>query len=224
MDRNEAAVNRPRTYHSPRRADQARQTRSAVVDAARELFLSEGFAATTVAAIAGAAAVSVETVYKGFGGKPGLVRAVVEQALAGAGPVPAEARSDHLRETEPDARAVIQGWGRLTTEVAPKVTPLLLLLRSAAATDPEMARLLNDIEQARHARMSHNARRLAAGHTLRPDVTVRRAADVLWTYSSPELYELLVLKRGWSLRRYGDFVADAIAAALLPPGGVDDRG
>ena len=65
-----------RRYDSPRRAEQARQTRVEVLDAARRLFLHDGFAVTTIAAIAAEARVSVETIYKMFGGKPGLVRAI----------------------------------------------------------------------------------------------------------------------------------------------------
>jgi hypothetical protein len=51
--------------------------------------------------------------------------------------------------------------------------------------------------------------------TLTPGVTLREAVDVLWTYSSPELYDLLVVRRGWSAVRYGRFVGEAITAALL---------
>ena len=83
---------------------------------------------------------SVDTIYKGFGSKPGLVRGICEQALAGEGPVPAETRSDALNSTESDPRAIIRGWGALTTEVAPRIAPILLLIRDATAADPEMAR------------------------------------------------------------------------------------
>jgi AcrR family transcriptional regulator len=211
------AVKPKRRYDSARRAEQARQTRQAVVDAARRRFLRDGYAATTVTAIAAEAQVSVETIYKAFGGKPGLVRAIWATALAGEGPVPAEMRSDELQEREPDPRQIIRGWGRLTAEVAPKVAPILLLIRSAAATDPEMADLRAELEAERLRRMTSNARHLAdAGH-LRDNITVERAGEVLWTYSSPELYELLVLSRGWQAERYGAFVAEAITAALLPP-------
>ena len=64
-------------------------------------------------------------------------------------------------------------------------------------------------------RMTPNALRLhRAGH-LRPELSVARGADILWSYSSPELYELLVLRRGWSAERYGSFVAEGMIAALL---------
>ena len=210
-----APVKPKRRYHSPRRAEQARQTRAAVVEVARRLFLRDGFAATTIAAIAAQAHVSVETIYKAFGGKPGLVRAICQRALAGEGPVPAEQRSDNLQSTEPDPREIIRGWGVLTTEVAPRVAPILLLVRAAAVAEPEMAQLKTELDTARLTRMTHNAKSLATRGHLKPGLTVRRAAEVLWTYSSPELYELLVRTREWPLRRYGTFIADAMIAALL---------
>jgi AcrR family transcriptional regulator len=212
-----AAVKPRRRYDSARRAEQARQTRAAIIEAAKRLFLGGGFAATTVAAIAAEAQVSVETIYKTFGGKPGLVRAICDAALAGEGPVPAETRSDRLQVHEPDPRMIIQGWGELTVEVAPRIAPIMLLVRSAAAADPEMAGLLTEIDAARLSRMTRNARNLAATGHLRHDITVEQAGEVMWTYSSPELYELLVVTRGWPLQRYGAFIAEALIAALLPP-------
>ena len=103
----------------------------------------------------------------------------------------------------------------LTLEVAPRVAPILLLIRAAAAGDPEVAILLDEIDARRLHRMTDNARRLGRAGHLRPGITVARAADVLWTYSSQELYELLVLRRGWPLARYGRFIADAMIDALL---------
>ena len=92
----------------------------------------------------------------------------------------------------------------------------MLLLRAAASTDPEAQALLAEIDADRLRRMTENARRLHnAGH-LRHGVTVRQTADILWTYSSPELYELLVLRRGMPLAQYGRFIADAMINALLP--------
>ena len=205
-----------RRYDSRLRADRARETRLRLVEAARGLFLQDGYQATTVANVAASVGVSVETVYKAFGGKPGLVQAIAEAALAGVGPVPAETRSNELHLAESDPCAIIRGWGRLTCEVAPRIAPVLLLVRDASA-DPEMATLKTTLEAQRQLRMTDNARSLAEGDHLRADITVEYASDVLWTYSSPELYELLVIKRHWSVERYGDFVAEAMIAALLPP-------
>ena len=92
----------------------------------------------------------------------------------------------------------------------------MLLIRAAAATDPEMATLLAEADDQRRTRMRHNARRLHRRGWLRPGITLAQATDILWTYSSTELYELLVIKSGWPINRYGQFVGDALTAALLP--------
>ena len=205
----------PRDYDATGRRLRAAQTRQALIDAAERRFLSDGYASTTIAAVAADAGVSVDTVYKSFGGKPGLIRAIRDRALAGRGPVHAEQRSEETQASTLDGRAVIEAWGALTAEVAPLVAPILLLIRDAATSAPEVADLQREVDADRHRRMTDNARRLRdAGH-LRRGLRLADAADVLWTYSSPELYELLVIRRGWSPDRYGRFVAEAISAALL---------
>jgi AcrR family transcriptional regulator len=215
MGRQRRAVKDKRRYDASSRWEQANRSRSRIIEAAERRFLDDGYAQTTVAAIAEDAGVSVDTIYKSFGGKPGLVRAIREQALRGARPVPAEQRSDELQTGELDPRKIIEGWGRFTMEIAPRASPILLLLRDAARTDPDLHPLLEEMDSDRLRRMTDNARRLhTAGH-LRSGITVAVAADVMWTYSSPELYELLVLRRRMPLKRYGQFVADAMITALL---------
>jgi len=213
-----APVNTRRRYDSSGRRERARQTRDQITGIAKEMFLADGYAATTVAAIAAAAHVSVETIYKGFGGKPGLVRAIIEKGLAGEGPVPAEQRSDHIRDTEPDPRRIFAAWGAFTAEVGPRVFPILQLARDAAS-DPEVAATLEEISAARLARMTVNAAGLATAGHLRPGITVSQAADIMWAINSPELFELLVLHRGWTYERYGQLIAQVLASTLLPAPG-----
>jgi AcrR family transcriptional regulator len=216
-------VKPPRRYDASRRRDQARRRRDRITDAAQRLFLRDGYGPTTVAAIAAQCGVSADMIYKSFGGKPGLVRAIHQRALQGQGPVPAETRSDAIQAQQRDPRKIIQAWGAFTTEIAPRAAPILLLVRAAASTDAEMRSLLAELDGQRLQRMTGNARRLHdAGH-LRPGVTLAHAADVLWTYSSPELYELLVLRRGMPLEEYGRFVANAMIDALLPSEPPDTR-
>jgi len=131
--------------------------------------------------------------------------------------VHAERRSNVLQREERDPRRIIEGWGRLTIEVAPKVMPILQLVAAAAPGDPAMARLREEMDAARLARMRRNAARLAVAGHLREGMRARDAADVLWACSSPELYELLVRRRGWTAARYARFIVDVMIAALLPP-------
>src|SRR6266496_1375972 len=143
MERIMANVKPKRRYNSSGRQAQARRNREAILDAAQRQFLAGGYAATTIAAKAG---VSVETIYKAFGGKPGLVRAIYQRGLTGREPIPAFQRSDAMRERETDPRTIMRNWGVLTSEVSSVVAPIGRLVRSAAASDPDMAALLRSEE------------------------------------------------------------------------------
>jgi len=156
-------------------------------------------------------------IYKSFGGKAGLVGAIWARALEGEGTIPAERRSDVMRASERDPREVIRRWGEFTVEVAPRVVPILLLIKSAASTDPQIEALLAEVDEQRLGRMERNARTLHGRGHLRPGMTLGEARDILWTYSSPELFELLVGRRGWSVERFAGFVTDQMINALLPP-------
>lgn len=207
-----------RRYDSSRRREQAAGTRRAVLEAARRLFLDQGYAATTVAAIAAEAGVSVETVYKAFGNKPGLVKAVFDVSIVGDDePVPLVERERVRRiQQEPDPGRKLAIYGEHLAETAPRSVPVQLLVRDAAATDPGAAEVWRQMSGERLTGMTMFARDLHAGGHLRPGLTVDDARDVLWTYNSAEVYDLLVLQRGWEPERYGRWVADALAAALLP--------
>lgn len=209
-----SATGRP--YDARRRRENAEESRRRVLAQARELFLTQGFGATTIAQVARAARVSPESVYKNFGGKPGLVRAIQEQGLLGAGGAPAEQRSDLAQTTAANAVDLMEQLGRFTTEVAPLEAPILLLIRDAAASgDREMADLLRELDEARHRRMLRNARQIEARGFLRPRLSALEAADVMFACTSPDVYESLVVKRGWSAQRYGTFVARTLEANLL---------
>ena len=210
------SVNGPRRYDASRRRERAARVRAEVIDSAARLFLSNGFVETTVAAIANASGVSEETIYKSFGSKAGLVRAIWARALEGEGDVPAERRSDTMQATEDDPRKIIQAWGALIVEVAPRVAPILLLIKRSALSDPQLAELAAEVDEQRLARMEHNARTLHHRRHLRAGMTLHEARDILWTYSSPELFDLFVGKRGWSRERFAGFVTEQLIAALLP--------
>jgi len=206
---------KPRRYDASRRRAQARRTRQAIIDAARRRFLRDGYTATTIASIAADADSSPDTIYKSFGGKAGLLRAMCLDALSGTGSVPAEQRSDAMQAAESDPAKLLRGLGTLTAEVAPRIAPLLLLLATAAESDPALAALQAELADARLARMTQVARTLAGKTPLREGRTVDETADIMWTYSSPELYRMIVLTRGWTPERYGEFVGESLVDALL---------
>jgi AcrR family transcriptional regulator len=209
------SVKTPRRYDGTGRRDRALRRQGHILDVAGRLFLRDGYAATTVAAVAAAAAVSAETIYKTFGGKPGLIRAIQQRGLAGAGPVSAPDRSDEMSAQDLPPRVVLLRWATLTKEVMPKVAPVTLLVRAAAATDAQMGALLTEINDERLKRMHHNATRLARHGPLRTGMCIEQARDVLFAYTAPELYEILVLHRRWTLDRYADFICRGLRAELL---------
>jgi AcrR family transcriptional regulator len=212
-----ATVKPKRRYDSTGRRAQARRSRQVILDAAERQFLDGGYATTTIAAIAAEAGVSVETIYKAFGGKPGLVRAIYDRGLVGREPVPAFQRADEMRERETDPRTIMRNWATLTSEVSSVVSPIERLVRAAAASDPDMAALLKAHHDLREQRARHHARFLKRRGYLRDGVTLAQATDILWTCTSDELYDLLVTQRGWSLPRFARWLADFMTTALLPP-------
>ncbi|MGO4689992.1 TetR/AcrR family transcriptional regulator [Glaciibacter sp. 2TAF33] len=209
-------VKTPRAYNSAGRRESAARARERILVTAEELFLSLGYAQTTVAAIARASGVSVETVYKAWGNKTGILAALRIRALAGGGEVAAEERSDAMREATTTAGEVIDGWARLQVEVMPRVAPILLLVRDAAATSPEAQRLDDEVSADRMTRMLHHSEFLSHRGQLRAGLTVQRAADVMFAYTAPEFYEILVLGQRWDPNEYGAFIARALKAGLLP--------
>ncbi|WP_306231638.1 TetR family transcriptional regulator [Agrococcus beijingensis] len=203
-----------RRYDAARRREGAAERRRRIVEAARQRFTAQGFALTTVAAVAAEAGVSPETIYKSFGGKAGLVRAIWQSALAGVGPEHAERRADAVAASAGTGAEIVEGWLRLALEVAPRATPVLALIRSAAEVDPEARGLLEEIEGGRAERMLHNARALADGGHLRPDLSLEAARDLLLAFSG-DLYERLVLRAGWDAEDYVATMTRMMAAALL---------
>lgn len=212
----EGSVKR-RTYDARGRQAAAAQLQTTVLDTAWQRFSADGYAATTIDAIAQDAAVSTATIYKGFGGKPGLVRALVTRALRGDPTAvrAAEARSDAARDEAPDGAALIRTWGTLIAEVSPRVSPILLLLRDVATQEPAAADLFEELERDRRVRMADNARALERIGALRLGTSRAQARDVLWFYSAPDLFDVLVQRGSWSTRRYARFLTDAMIAALL---------
>jgi AcrR family transcriptional regulator len=207
-----------RRYDASRRQEQARANRAAVLAAARRRFLEDGYAATTLAAIAGEAEVSVETIYKAFGNKPGLLKAVVDVAIAGDDePVPIMDREFVQRNiAEPDARRKLEQYAEHFEESAGRSMPVTLLARDAALTDPGAAAVWEQLESERLIGMTAFGAHLHAGGYLRDGVTADEARDVLWAYTSPELWDIMIVRRGWSAGRYATWQARALIAALLP--------
>ncbi|HEV3011889.1 MAG TPA: helix-turn-helix domain-containing protein [Actinomycetota bacterium] len=210
---------KPRGYHAPRRQEQARRTRRAILDAATRLFAERAYSATTMTAVADQAGVALDTVYAAVGPKPVLFRLLVETAISGTdAPVPALER-DYVRaiRAEPDAARKLTLYAQAIGRIQQRLAPLVQVLQQAAAGDAELAALWRGIADRRAANMRLLAAELAATGALRPELSVEEVADVLWSMNSPELYLLLVDQRGWDPDRYQRWLADAWQRLLLRP-------
>jgi AcrR family transcriptional regulator len=188
-----------------------------VLDAAHRLFLAQGYAKTTMAAVSAAADVSVETVYKAFENKPGLVKAVFDVAIVGDDePVPMMQREFVRRNmAEPDPRKKLLSYGAHVAEVSARAFPVQLVVRDAAAADEGAAAVWAQLDAERLTGMTAFAGHLHSGGHLRKGVSKAEARDVLWAHNSVELWDLLVNRRGWTSRRFGQWVGHQLVAALL---------
>jgi AcrR family transcriptional regulator len=206
-----------RRYESPRRQEQAAATRRAILEAARRLFERQGYAATSMAAIAAEAGVALKTVYLGFETKRGVLLALWHLLLRGdEEPVPVGERA-WFREVleEPDPERQLRLNARNSRVVKERAGALLRVLSGAASTDSELAALWERIQAEFHENQRTVVETLAARKALRADLDVERATDVLWALNHPSLYWLLVGDRGWTHDEYEQWLGDAFCRELL---------
>lgn len=204
-----------RRYDSTQRRQQAQQNRARVLQAARQRFLAQGYAATKIAEIARDAGVSVETVYKTFATKAGVLKALFDVSVAGDDdPIPMAQREIIQKVLDaPEATRKIAIYAEHLASTMPRSAPVQLLARDGAASSADAAAVWKQIRDETLTAMKMFAADLGKTGQLRVSAAVAR--DVLWTYHAPELYELLVLERGWSAARYGEFITAALTDALL---------
>ena len=205
-----------RRYHSPLRAEQADGTRRRVLAAARDLFLANGYAGTTVAAVAQAAGVSPDTIYVSLGGKQGLLEGVL--SLARFDPEdPAQREQEHRREelsalADPHRR--LRRLVEFSCETLARIGPVHAVLRGAADGHPFAAGLYARMLRVRLQIQSRNLQTYLGG-SLRPGLTVKQATERYGALLSPELYHLLTVEHRWTTRRYASWVADLLDHDLL---------
>ena len=212
-------VKSPRRYESRRRREQAAQTRGDILAAAGALFRERGYAGTSMPLIAAEAGVVVETVYRAFGSKSGLFRAVMEAVLAGGSSraeIPVEDRPA-IRAVidEPDPRRQVALYVATQPGIHRRAGPLLRALLGAVGTDPELKALWDEMEAWRLEGQGRFVKMLADRHVLREGLTFETARDVVWTLCSLAVYDLLVVARGWTSAQYQEWLTAALTRELL---------
>jgi AcrR family transcriptional regulator len=206
-----------RRYDSPRRREQAAATRVEILDAAQRLFERDGYAATTMAAIAAEARVALKTVYVAFDTKSGVLRALWNLRLRGDRDDLPVAQQRWYREVlqEPDPERQLRLTARNSRLVKLRIAALLEVIRSAATVDSDIEALWGRIQTEFHANQGVIAQSLHDKRALRTGLDVRSATDILWTVNHPTVWQLLVGERGWTPERYEQWCADLACAQLL---------
>jgi AcrR family transcriptional regulator len=213
-----ATAQPPRRYASQVRDEQARRTRRAIVTAAHDLFLAQGYAAATIDGIATAAHVSRRTVFNSAGGKVALLKLALDWAIVGDDEPIALADRPAVKAilAESDPRKALALWVQTSGEIAARTAPLGEVLIAAADIDPAAARLLAEASGNRLLGATLFIRYLASLGGLAAGITEQRAAELCWALTDGHLYRLLVAQRGWSTPDFNRWLADSLTAALLP--------
>lgn len=200
-----------RRYYSPRRVQQAEETRQAIVRAARKLFAERGYQTTTLQAIAQEAEVSVPTLYVTFGSKAAILSALVKSAGADE-----DIRAlSSAAYAEPDPRRQLRLAAQVIRTIQERDADILDLLWQAGGGDPDLAAVWRQSHQQQLNRQGSLMSLLAQKDALKPGLTVEAATDILWAVSSPEVYRLLVRVRGWTPQRFEEWLAETATTLLL---------
>jgi AcrR family transcriptional regulator len=211
------SVKGKRRYNSPRREEQAAATRRAILEAAQRLFEKDGYAATTMAAIAEEAAVALKTVYVAFETKSGVLRALWNMVLRGDLEDRPIGERPAFREllAEPDPERQLRLNAANSTRLKQRVGSVAQVIFAAAPTDPEIEALAKGMGSEYRDNQRQIVKSIAAKKALKRGLGVERAADILWTINHPEVWHLLVGQRGWSPKQYEQWSADTACSQLL---------
>jgi len=207
-----------RAYHSPRREEQARQTRRAILEAALPLFAEQGYSAVSLAEIARAAGVALKTVEAAFGTKAKLLTALWDVSIVGDDEAIPLAEREWFREmlAESDPRRQLELHARNARGIKQRLGALTEVMRRAAQSDPEIDARWQIVQDQFMENQTMVAESLAAKDALRPELDAAAAAEMLWTLNHPSLYYLVVHERGWAEDQYECWLADSFVHQLLP--------
>lgn len=204
-----------RSYDSSRRREQASETRRLIIQAAHDLFVGKGYGRTTIAEVAAAAGVAVETVYAAYRNKPTLLRKVWYATFRGD---EEDIRLLHRPEiravlAEPDLATRLRAHAVVLLPVFRRFTPLLRALQGAATSEPDAAAMLAEFDEQRLDAASHYAR--AAAETGQLAVSEEECRDVLAATLDGSLWHRLVEEGGWSEDRFAQLLGSVWVATLV---------
>jgi AcrR family transcriptional regulator len=186
-------------------------TRKRILEAAAGEFAAHGYTGTTVTRLASAAGVSVQTLYLAWGSKRALLRGYMENVIAGDLASPEDA-SRRFAGLAPQER--LTELAAVVTAIAERAATGWRLYRDAAAVDPEIAADWHELQMLRHRLFSRILGDMPAS-SLADGLTAETAVDTAWTIASPESYDLLVRRLGYTLPEFQVWMKQTLSAAIL---------
>jgi TetR/AcrR family transcriptional regulator, regulator of autoinduction and epiphytic fitness len=207
-----ANVTRP--YRSPRRREQAEETRRKILAAARHLFVARGYGGATMESIAEEAGVAVQTVYASLGSKKGILLALLDEMAADADLAGTQAAREAAAGDPPrQLRERLAFTARFYAAGA----DLIQIARTVSGVEPDLQVMWNEGESRRHRAAAGLVAEWEAAGVLAPGLSARAATDLMWALSGPDAFRLLVTERGWSQDRFEERIAAMLAAELFGP-------
>ena len=191
------------------RQRQALATQTLILDAARALFLRQGYVATTIDAIAAEAGVGVSTVYAIFRSKRGILAAIREAWHQESGQ--REIYQHAMRERDPRARVALAAHA--TRRQWETSGDMMRIYQAAANADPDAAEELAKAMQGRRANLIGFIEEMSP--SLRPQITLTQAAAIFFALTQPELYHSFVDADGWSPDAYEQWLAETLQQQLI---------
>jgi AcrR family transcriptional regulator len=204
-----------RRYRSARRREQAEETRSRIIDAAHHLFVTQGYGRSTIAEVARAAGVAVETIYAVYRNKATLLRHVWYSAMRGDDEDVRLLDRPEIRTVlaEPDLAKRLRAHAVVMTSVFRRFTPLFRALQGAASTEPVAATILAEFDERRLDAAAHYAS--AAAITGKLAISEEECRDVFAATLDGALWHRLVEERGWTDDRFAEFLGSMWIAAFV---------
>ena len=199
-----------------RRAEKAQETRRRIVEAARELFVADGYGATNLQEVADRAGVAVQTIYFVFGNKRALLKELVDTTIAGDSEPVATMDRPWFTDAvaKPTAAELLAAYVAGSSAVLARVAPIMRVLEAAVANDPEVATLWPQDEDLRYVVQRAAGDAVMTKPDAREGVTAEEVGDVLYGILSPELYLLMVRDRSWSHDRWVEWATTTLQTQL----------
>jgi AcrR family transcriptional regulator len=209
----------PRPYDGSGRRARAAAARREVLAVAHDLFVANGYAATTIGAIATAAGVSQPTIYAAFGTKAGVLERCIDVALAGdmaEVPVADRPLARWVYDTE-DPVELLGRYATMMGVLAKRAAAIYSVLVDAADSEPDLRQLVTGFERQRHRAAGMVIDAVVAHDALASGRRAADAQDAVWLLNDPTVYTKLIGQRGWSHARYVAWARDNLIKQLLEP-------